>query len=224
MTKTETYEEWAKALFTKEPANMKLLVVVDKLLTGFDAPPCTYLYIDKSMQDHGLFQAICRVNRLDGEDKDFGYIVDYKDLFKKVENAIAVYTSELDHSAGGVDPEVLLKDRLRKGKNASTMRWRPSRCCASLSNRQRMNWSISTTSAAIRRFRPTSRSGNHNAPRSTRRPRPLVRAYANIADELEQAGYSSADVIRIKQQLNHYLNVREIIRKASGESLDLKAV
>ena len=95
---------------------MKLLVVVDKLLTGFDAPPCTYLYIDKSMQDHGLFQAICRTNRLDGEDKDFGYIVDYKDLFKKVENAIAVYTSELDHSAGGADPEVLLQDRLKKGK------------------------------------------------------------------------------------------------------------
>ena len=89
MTKTETYEEKAKALFTKQPANMKLLVVVDKLLTGFDAPPCTYLYIDKSMQDHGLFQAICRTNRLDGDDKDFGYIVDYKDLFKKVENAIA---------------------------------------------------------------------------------------------------------------------------------------
>src|SRR3990172_4642890 len=114
MSKTETYEDRAKALFTKEPANMKLLVVVDKLLTGFDAPPCTYLYIDKSMQDHGLFQAICRVNRLDGEDKDFGYIVDYKDLFKKVENAIAVYTSELDHSAGGAEPEVLLQDRLKK--------------------------------------------------------------------------------------------------------------
>ena len=106
MTSTETYEERAKALFTKEPANMKLLVVVDKLLTGFDAPPCTYLYIDKAMRDHGLFQAICRTNRLDGEDKDFGYIVDYKDLFKKVENAIAVYTSELDHSAGGAAPEV----------------------------------------------------------------------------------------------------------------------
>jgi type I restriction enzyme, R subunit len=53
MTKTETYEERAKALFTKEPANMKVLVVMDKLLTGFGAPPCTYLYIDKSMQDHG---------------------------------------------------------------------------------------------------------------------------------------------------------------------------
>ena len=116
MTPTEAYEERAKALFIKEPANMKLLIVVDKLLTGFDAPPCTYLYIDKSMQDHGLFQAICRTNRLDGEDKDFGYIVDYKDLFKKVENAMAVYTSELDHSAGGADPEVLLQDRLVKGK------------------------------------------------------------------------------------------------------------
>lgn len=116
LSKTETYEERAKALFTKEPANMKLLVVVDKLLTGFDAPPCTYLYIDKSMQDHGLFQAICRTNRLDGEDKDFGYIVDYKDLFRKVENALAVYSSELDHSAGGVDPEALLQDRLTKGK------------------------------------------------------------------------------------------------------------
>ena len=67
-----TYEDSAKDLFTKEPANMKLLVVVDKLLTGFDAPPCTCLYIDKSMQDHGLFQAICRTNRLDGEDKEFG--------------------------------------------------------------------------------------------------------------------------------------------------------
>src|SRR5260370_15809832 len=116
MTKTETYEERAKALFTKEPANMKLLVVVDKLLTGFDAPPCTYLYIDKSMQDHGLFHAICRTNRLDGDDKDFGYIVDYKDLFKKVEKAIAVYTSELDRSAVGVDAELLLKYHLTDGR------------------------------------------------------------------------------------------------------------
>jgi type I restriction enzyme R subunit len=119
-TKTETYEDTAKALFTREPANMKLLVVVDKLLTGFDAPPCTYLYIDKSMQDHGLFQAICRTNRLDGDDKDFGYIVDYKDLFKNLVNekgtgALQVYSSELDTSSGGADPTVLMQDRLKKG-------------------------------------------------------------------------------------------------------------
>jgi len=223
MSKTEAYEDWAKALFTKEPANMKLLVVVDKLLTGFDAPPCTYLYIDKSMQDHGLFQAICRVNRLDGEDKDFGYIVDYKDLFKKVENAIAVYTSELDHSAGGPDPEVLLQDRLKKGK-------------------ERLDNALEALALLCEPVEPPRGElehihyfcGNTEIPADLQEQEPqrvalykatvaLVRAYANIADELEPAGYSAADISRIKQQLDHYLNVREIIRKASGESLDLKA-
>ena len=223
MTKTETYEESSKALFTKEPANMKLLVVVDKLLTGFDAPPCTYLYIDKSMQDHGLFQAICRTNRLDGEDKDFGYIVDYKDLFKKVENAIAVYTSELDHSAGGVEPEVLLQDRLKKGK-------------------ERLDTAIESLALLCEPVEPPKGELQHmhyfcgnteiKSDLKEREPRrdalyqatvALVRAYANIADELDTAGYSVADISRLKQQVDHYLKVREIIRKASGETLDLKA-
>jgi type I restriction enzyme R subunit len=223
MTKTETYEEWAKALFTKEPANMTLLVVVDKLLTGFDAPPCTYLYIDKSMQDHGLFQAICRTNRLDGEDKLFGYIVDYKDLFKKVENAIAVYTSELDHSAGGSDPAVLLQDRLKKG-------------------RERLDNAIEALVLLCEPVEPPKGPleyihyfcGNTEISTDLEEREPqraalykatagLVRAYANIADELEPVGYSAADTARIKRLLDHYLNVREIIRKASDEKLDLKA-
>ena len=78
--KVEKFEEDVKKLFVEEPNNMKLLIVVDKLLTGFDAPHCTYLYLDSKLKDHNLFQAICRPNRLD-EDKDFGYIVDYKQLF-----------------------------------------------------------------------------------------------------------------------------------------------
>ena len=81
---TDEFEAEAKAKFINEPSKMKLLIVVDKLLTGFDAPSATYLYIDKSMQDHGLFQAICRVNRVDKEGKDYGYIIDYKDLFKEL--------------------------------------------------------------------------------------------------------------------------------------------
>jgi type I restriction enzyme R subunit len=116
MSKTSTYEENAKNRFVHEPANMKLLIVVDKLLTGFDAPPCSFLYIDKAMQDHGLFQAICRTNRLDGEDKSFGYVVDYKDLFRKVEGAMSVYASELDESAPGPSPQVLLENRVTKGR------------------------------------------------------------------------------------------------------------
>ena len=223
MTKTETYEESAKALFTKEPANMKLLVVVDKLLTGFDAPPCTYLYIDKSMQDHGLFQAICRTNRLDGEDKDFGYIVDYKDLFKKVENAIAVYTSELDHSAGGAEPEVLLQDRLKKGKERlDTAIEALVLLCEPVEppngELQHIHYFCGNTEiASDLKEREPQRAALYQATVA------LVRAYANIADELDTAGYSIAEITRIKGQVDHYLKVREIIRKASGETLDLKA-
>ncbi|MHA1278611.1 MAG: type I restriction endonuclease subunit R [Candidatus Helarchaeota archaeon] len=222
MTKTETYEEWAKRLFLEEPANMKLLVVVDKLLTGFDAPPCTYLYIDKSMQDHSLFQAICRVNRLDGEDKDFGYIVDYKDLFKKVENAMAVYTSELDHSSGGAEPQVLVQDRLKK--------------C-----RERLDDAIEILALLcepvempkgelehIHYFCGNTEISQDLIDREQRRvmlyksTASLIRAYANIADELEAAGYSPEDIARIKRTLDHYLNLREIIRMSSGETLDIK--
>lgn len=223
MTKTEAYEEWAKDLFTKEPANMKLLVVVDKLLTGFDAPPCSYLFIDKSMQDHGLFQAICRVNRLDGEDKDFGYIVDYKDLFKKVENAIAVYASELDRSASGPDPEVLLQDRLKKGKE---------RLDHAIEALHLLYESVEQPKGELEHIHYFCGNTEMPADLSEREPRraalykgtvALVRAYANIADELEQAGYNAADIRRIKKQVDESLNIREIIRKASGESLDLKA-
>ena len=68
----EQFEIDVKKRFIEQPAQMKLLIVVDKLLTGFDAPSATYLYIDKKMTDHNLFQAICRVNRLDGESKTYG--------------------------------------------------------------------------------------------------------------------------------------------------------
>ena len=95
---------------------MKLLIVVDKLLTGFDAPPATYLYIDKPMRDHGLFQAICRVNRLDGEDKPYGYVVDYRDLFKSLEKSIHDYTSEAFDAYDEEDVEGLLTDRLDTGR------------------------------------------------------------------------------------------------------------
>lgn len=221
-TRTETYEQQVKDRFIKAPAQMKLLIVVDKLLTGFDAPPCTYLYIDKSMQDHGLFQAICRTNRLDGDDKDFGYIVDYKDLFKKVEKAIAVYTAELDHSAGGSAPEILVKDRLEIG-------------------RERLDDSVEALALLCEPVEPPKGDLEHihyfcgntevADDLKTREPHrvalyksvvALIRAYANLADELEAAGYTPAQIDNLKALQKHYLNLREIIRKAAGETLDLK--
>ena len=115
---TKAYEDEAKRRFIEEPANLKLLIVVSKLLTGFDAPSCTYIYLDNELHDHNLFQAICRTNRLDGDDKDYGHIVDFKELFKDVQEAIAVYSSDeldIDEGCGG-DNNVTLKDWLVEGK------------------------------------------------------------------------------------------------------------
>ena len=116
MYKVVQFEKEAKKRFIEQPGQMKLLIVVDKLLTGFDAPSATYLYIDKPMQDHGLFQAICRVNRLDGEDKEYGYVIDYKDLFRSLEQSVKDYTGEAFDGYDKADVEGLLKDRLTQGQ------------------------------------------------------------------------------------------------------------
>ena len=220
---TEQYEDWAKQKFRDEPVNMKLLIVVSKLLVGFDAPSCTYLYIDKSMQDHGLFQAICRVNRLDTEDKQFGYIVDYKDLFKKVENAVAVYTSDLDYDEfEPKDIDIMLQDRLKAGKE------RLDNALEEISLLCEPVTPPRDTLAYIHYF-----CGNPEIPeelkaRETQRTAlykktvALIRSYANIADEMETAGYTETEIENIKKELNFYLKLREEIRKASGETLDLK--
>ena len=85
-----------------EGDELELLIVVDKLLTGFDAPRATVLYIDKELKEHNLLQAIARVNRLyDG--KDFGFIVDYRGLLGNLDKALTSYSS-LD----GFDEEDLL--------------------------------------------------------------------------------------------------------------------
>ena len=220
---TEQYEDWAKQKFRDEPVNMKLLIVVSKLLVGFDAPSCTYLYIDKSMQDHGLFQAICRVNRLDGDDKQFGYIVDYKDLFKKVENAVAVYTSELEYDEfEPKDIDIMLQDRLKAGKDRLDNAFEEiSLLCESVAPPK-------DTLAYIHYFCGNSEIPEELKTRETQRTTlykktvALIRSYANIADEMKAAGYTETKIENIKKELNFYLKLREEIRKASGETLDIK--
>ena len=84
----EEYEETIKSKFIN--GDIDILIIVDKLLTGFDAPKASTLYLDKQIKEHNLLQAIARVNRLcDG--KDYGYIVDYRGLLGELDKALTMY-------------------------------------------------------------------------------------------------------------------------------------
>lgn len=218
---TETFEDEVKKKFIKEPAKMKLLIVVDKLLTGFDAPSATYLYIDKKMQDHGLFQAICRVNRVDDEGKMYGYIVDYKDLFKSLEKSIQDYTSEVFDGYDEDDVKGLLKDRHHESK-------------------ERLETALEAVRAMIEPVYPKNEPafiryfcGNTEVPedleaREERRVAlykavvTVIRAYANVANEMHKLGYTEEQADKIKEEVKYFSDLRDTIKQASGDYLDLK--
>jgi type I restriction enzyme, R subunit len=221
---TKTYEDEAKRRFIEEPANLKLLIVVSKLLTGFDAPSCTYIYLDNELHDHNLFQAICRTNRLDGDDKDYGRIVDFKELFGDVQEAIAVYTSdELDIDAGGGGSNnVQLKDWLVEGKQQLE------------AAREALHYLCEPV--------PLPREveqylhyfcGDASNPNALNETEPLrisfykavatfVRAFSGLAQNLTEAGYSDAEAAALQKEVQFYGDTRAAIKKHSGEELDIK--
>lgn len=223
INKVEQFEKEVKKKFVEEPAQMKLLIVVNKLLTGFDAPAATYLYIDKKLQDHGLFQAVCRVNRLDGDDKEYGYIIDYMDLFGSLEQAFKDYTSEVFSGYEKSDIEGLLKDRLEKG-------------------RERLEEALEAIKALVEPVDPPKDTLAHiryfcgkntENPDELKDTEPrrvalykltiaLIRAYANIADEMKEAGYSDQETEQIKADVKHFESLRKEIQLASGDYIDLK--
>lgn len=219
---TEDFEKEVKKKFIDTLGQMQLLIVVDKLLTGFDAPPATYLYIDKNMQDHGLFQAICRVNRIDGEDKEYGYIVDYRDLFKKLEKAVTDYTAGAFEGYVKEDVLGLLKDRFVEGQkdldealeivkalcepvappkdSASFIRY----FCGDVEN------PYSLKENEIKRVK-LYKSVSH-----------LLRTYADLANDMSSAGYTKEQVQAIEKDVKLYENVRMEVKLASGEHINLK--
>lgn len=219
----EDFEKEVKNRFIDSPGQMKLLIVVDKLLTGFDAPSATYLYIDKKMQDHGLFQAICRVNRLDGDDKEYGQIIDYKDLFRSLEGAITDYTSGAFEGYDKADVEGLLENRLQKAQ-------------------QRLNEVLESVRALCEPVAPprdtpaylhffcAADTSDKDALKENEPKRltlykltaSLIRAYADIANDLDEAGYDAASAAALKAEVEHFEKVRSEVKLASGDYIDLK--
>ena len=223
MHKVEQFESHVKERFVKHPGQMKLLIVVDKLLTGFDAPSATYLYIDKPMQDHALFQAICRVNRLDGEDKEYGHIIDYRDLFNSLEQAIEDYTGEAFDGYDAEDVKGLLKDRLKQGrKRLEEIREAVKALCEHVDP-------PCDTAAYLRYFCGTE-SGNSVEVKEYEAKRvalykhvaSFLRAYADLANEMPEAGYTEMEAYEVRAEVNYYGKVRKEVMLGSGDFIDLK--
>jgi type I restriction enzyme R subunit len=220
---SDDFEKEVKDKFIKQPGQMKLLIVVDKLLTGFDAPSATFLYIDKQMRDHGLFQAICRVNRLDGEEKEYGYIVDYKDLFKSLGTAMHDYTSGALDAYDKEDVAGLLKDRLQTAReHLEEARESIKALCEPVT-------APKDTAAYLRYFCGADTSDKSqlkdNEPKRVMLYKltvSLIRAYADIASEMAEAGYTPAQADTIKQEVEHFEKVRSEVKMASGDYIDLK--
>jgi type I restriction enzyme, R subunit len=221
---TKQYEDEIKRRFIEEPANCKLLIVVSKLLTGFDAPSCTYIYLDNELHDHNLFQAICRTNRLDGDDKDYGYIVDFKELFGDVQEVISVYSSEeldIDQGSGG-DNNITLKEWLQEGrKKLDAAREALKYLCEPVPQPKEIE-------QYLRYF-----CGDASDPNALNDTEPLrisfyksvaafVRAFAAISQDLSEAGYTASEIMELNQEVSFFGEIRSAIKKHSGEELDIK--
>lgn len=223
LSKAEQYEIDVKKKFIDEPGQMKLLIVVDKLLTGFDAPSATYLYIDKQMRDHGLFQAICRVNRLDGDDKEYGYVIDYKDLFKSLEGAVKDYTSGALDQYDKADVEGLLKDRIAQAKQNLVDALESIRALVEPVAKPK-------DSAAYLKYFCAEEAGNAGQLKANEPKRlalykavgSVARAFAAVAGDELAAGYSPAQFEAIRSEISIYEAVRGEVKLASGDYIDLK--
>ncbi|MCW3084017.1 MAG: restriction endonuclease subunit [Bacteroidetes bacterium] len=224
----ENFEKFAKKKFKEEPANMQLLIVVDKLLTGFDAIHCTYLYIDKQMQDHGLFQAICRTNRLGKEEendpyyKEFGYIVDYKNLLENLNKSISDYTSGAFDAFDTEDVKGLLTDRLVKAKE---------RLEDAIEALHQLCLDVPPPKQLEQHYHyfcgdPSNKDDlkEHEEIRLTfyKLVVALIRAYNNIAAEIIEAGYTQEEADKIKDKVNYYAELRNSIKHYSSDYIDLK--
>lgn len=222
------FEAYAKKEFIDHPKNMRLLIVVDKLLTGFDAPSACVLYIDKHMENHNLFQAICRVNRVDGDDKEYGYIVDYQNLFECISGAIGDYTSD-GAALSGYDKEDIVGYIKEKNK-----------AC-----RKDLEEAKEQVDALLELVHPQTREGffryfvyDDNAPEEEmdkqlddnaekrsklyKYVRRYLNCYANLANSLEDMGYSEAERKEYAECAKKYDALKREIELRSNDHIDMR--
>jgi type I restriction enzyme R subunit len=129
MTRFKTEDEYNRQIIDafKGSGDPEILIVVSKLLTGFDTPRNTVLYVCKSLREHNLLQAIARVNRLyeeDGQEKQFGFILDYEGLLGELDNALTTYSAFEGYETSDLDGTVHdVREQIRKLRQYHDQLW-----------------------------------------------------------------------------------------------------
>lgn len=229
-----SFEQWAKKQFIENPNDMKLLIVVDKLLTGFDAPKATFLYIDRSFTDESptLFQAICRVNRKSESWKEFGYIIDYKDLFNEIHDAIEGYTTEKNTNALSAfddeDVDGLLKNRLEEGKKALDEAIEELQNYVQFVKEPKeadqyfdffcydQASTLAEDQLAVTLENANKREGFYNLVNK------LINRYLALATQMLDAGYTKEEAENIHKMVLDFSELKDAIMLRSGDMTDLK--
>lgn len=221
------HEDWAKEQFVENPGSMKLIIVVDKLLTGFDAPKATYLYIDKHMENHNLFQAICRVNRKDIALKKYGYIIDYKDLFNEIKDAVEDYTNGAFASFEKEDVEGLLKNRLEQGKKDLEDAFETLEgFCQNVKHPKGVDdyfdFFVYPYDTPVEEQQAVSLENANKREKFYDAVMTLVNLYLGIATQMTEAGYTEQEAKDIHKRVSDYDDLRKAIMLRSGDATDLK--
>lgn len=210
MAKYGSDEKYQTSLINafKHSDEPEILIVVDKLLTGFDAPRNTVLYLDKRLKEHNILQAIARVNRLfDG--KDFGLVIDYRGIFGELNDAIDTYAA-LENE--GFDPEDIegtltdVSEEIKLLPQRHTNVWEVFKEVCNPSDLEAMQQHLQPEDRRQRFYEVLG---------SFAKTLQLALANAKFQDETPEKR-----IARYKDDLKYFLNLRQAVKQRYGESVD----
>lgn len=192
----------------KHSDDPEILIVVDKLLTGFDAPRNTVLYLDKRLKEHNILQAIARVNRL-FEGKDYGLIIDYRGIFGELNDAIDTYAALENEGFDKEDIEGSLTDvseEIRLLQQRHTNTWEVFKDVGNQKDLEAMQRHLEPEDRRQRFYETLSLFA---------KTLQLALANAKFQDETPEA-----KVNRYKNDLKYFLNLRTAVKQRYGEAVD----
>ncbi|ANE55317.1 type I restriction endonuclease subunit R [Methylomonas sp. DH-1] len=206
----EKYQESIINAF-KYSDDPEILIVVDKLLTGFDAPRNSVLYLDKRLKEHNILQAIARVNRL-FEGKDYGLIIDYRGIFGELNEAIDTYAALENEGFDPEDVEGTLTDISEEIKLLPQRHTNVWEVFKEVENQKDLE-------AMQRHLEPEDRRQRFYEVLSLfAKTLQLALANAKFQDETPEM-----KIARYKDDLKYFLNLRQAVKQRFGEVVDYSA-